>query len=99
MPVRHVEQVDTVFTWLNAVATISNLLNFDMASTQEQPLITGDVYCTKAPSMWLLFNMVRESLRQVKSTMHVSVFNKAFSRAKDMIYSKLNNTHIRYHFS
>ena len=48
----------TVFTWLNAAATIVPLLNFDVATIQEQPLIEGGVYCTEALSMRLLFNIV-----------------------------------------
>ena len=48
----------TIFTWLNAVATIVPLLNFDVATIQEWPLIEGGVYCTEALSMRLLFNIV-----------------------------------------
>ena len=64
------------------MATISHLFNFDAATIQGQPLIKGGIYCTEVPSMWLLFNIVRSSSRQVRSTMHVIVFNKVFSRAK-----------------
>ena len=48
----------TVFTWLNAVATIVPLLNFDAATIQGRPLIEGGVYCTEALSVQLLFNIV-----------------------------------------
>ena len=48
----------TIFTWLNTAATIVPLLNFDVATIQERPLIEGGVYCTEALSMRLLFNIV-----------------------------------------
>ena len=55
----------TVFTWLNVVATICHVINFDAATIQGWPLIDGDIYCIEAPSVRLLFNIV-------KLTMHVS---------------------------
>ena len=58
----------TVFTWLNAAATIVPLLNFDVATIQERPLIEGGVYCTEALSMWLLFNIVWSSLSELKTS-------------------------------
>ena len=61
------------------MATISQLLNFDVATIQGRPLIKGGFHCIETLSVQLLFNIVRSSLR---STMHVSVFNKVFSRAK-----------------
>ena len=51
-----------VLTWLNTTATISHVLNFDMATIQGWPLIEGDVYCTEAPSMWLLFSTLDQRL-------------------------------------
>ena len=47
-----------VFTSLNAVATISHLLNFDAATIQGRLLIEGGIYCTEIPSMRLLFNII-----------------------------------------
>ena len=70
----------TVFTWLNAMVTISNLLNFDVATIQGRPLIEGGVYCTEAPSMRLLFNIVRSSLRQVRSLVCLT---RCFQELKD----------------
>ena len=55
--------MNIVFTWLNATATISHLLNFDATTIQGQPLIEGSVYCIEAPSIWLLFNIGRSWLR------------------------------------
>ena len=46
----------TVFTWLNATATISYVLKLVVATNQGQLLFEGDVYYTEAPSMRLLFN-------------------------------------------
>ena len=37
----------TVFTWLNAMDTINNLLNFDVATIQGRPLTESGVYCTE----------------------------------------------------
>ena len=78
----------TIFTWLNAAATISHLLNFTVATIQGRPLIEGGVYCTEALSVQQLFDKVLlcgfltqvwvtllgQHIRQVRSTMHVSVF-------------------------
>ena len=41
--------------WLDAEATISH---FDVATIQGQPIIEGGIYCTEAPSMQLLYNIV-----------------------------------------
>ena len=46
----------TVFTWLNAAATISNVLKLEAVTIQGWLLFEGDVYYTEAPSMQLLFN-------------------------------------------
>ena len=42
---------------------ISHFLNFDAATVQGWPLIEGSIYCTEAPSVWLLFNIVGSSVR------------------------------------
>ena len=40
-------KMDTVFTWLNATATISHVIIFDAATIQGRPLIEGGIYCTE----------------------------------------------------
>ena len=40
-----------ILTWLNAVATISHVLNFNATTIRGEPLIDGDVYCTEAPNV------------------------------------------------
>ena len=40
------------------MATISRVLNFDAATIQGWPLVKDSVYCTEAPSVWLLVNIV-----------------------------------------
>ena len=37
----------TVFTWLNAAATISPVTKIDAATIQGQLLLEGGAYCTK----------------------------------------------------
>ena len=46
----------TVFTWLNAAATISYVLKLDAATIQGWPLFKGSVYYTEAARVWLLLN-------------------------------------------
>ena len=49
-------QEHTVFTWLNAVATITHVVKLDAPTIQGRLLFEGGVYYTEAPSMRLLFN-------------------------------------------
>ena len=42
------------------MATINHVLNFDAATIQVQALIEGGIYCTEAPSVQLLFNVVED---------------------------------------
>ena len=51
----------TIFTWLNAMATISHALKFNAAIIQRWLLFEGDVYYAEAPSMWLLFTIFQSS--------------------------------------
>ena len=51
----------TLLTWLNTKVTISHVLIFDVANIQERPLIEGGIYCTEAPCVQLLFNIVSSS--------------------------------------
>ena len=40
------QQTHTVFTWLNAAATIRHVLKIDAATIQRRPLFEGGVYYT-----------------------------------------------------
>ena len=46
----------TVFTWLNAAATITHAVKSDAPTIQGWLLFDDGVYYTEASSMWLLFN-------------------------------------------
>ena len=46
----------TVFTWLNAAATITIVVKLDAATIQGRLLFEGGVYYTEASSVRLLFN-------------------------------------------
>ena len=50
------QNAHTVFTWLNAVATISHIVKLDVATIQGQQLFKSNVYYTEAPSVELLIN-------------------------------------------
>ena len=54
------------------MAIINHIFNFDVATIQGWPLIKGGIYCTEH----LACNHYLIKLKQVRSTMHVSVFNK-----------------------
>ena len=41
----------SILTWLNAMATISHVLNFNVTTIQGGPLIDGGIYCTEEPSV------------------------------------------------
>ena len=76
-------KVHTVFTWLNATATIIHALNFNVATIQGQPLIEGGIYCTEAPNVRLLFDQVEDKRGQPCMLMYLTSCFR--------IYSKLNN--------
>ena len=44
------------------LGSFSNLSNLDAATIQGRPLIEGSIYCTEAPSVRLLFNIVQSNL-------------------------------------
>jgi len=51
----------TVFTWLNAAATISPVTKLDAATIQGRLLLEGGVYCTKHYYMRLLVKFTSNS--------------------------------------
>ena len=57
------------------MATISQVLNFDVATIQGRSLTEGSIYCTEAPSVQLLFNIVwqvKDKWGQPFTLMHVT---------------------------
>jgi len=51
----------TVFTWLNAAATISLVTKIDAATIQGRLLLEGSFYCTKHYYMQLLLKLTSNS--------------------------------------
>ena len=46
----------TIFTWLNATATVTHIVKLDAATIQGQLIFEGVVYYTEASSLQLLLN-------------------------------------------
>ena len=48
--------IHIIFTWLNAVATITHIVKLDVATIQGRLLFESGIYYTEASSVQLLFN-------------------------------------------
>ena len=57
------------------MATISHVLIFDAAIIQGQPLIEDDAYCTKAPSVQLLFNILYSGFFQGENFSQINSYS------------------------
>ena len=71
------------------MATISHVLNIDVATIQGRTLIEGGVYCTEAHSVWLLFNiasLIKLKTSQVNHVMLVCLIS-CFQKLKYDLYA------------
>ena len=86
--------VNTIFTWLNATATITHVVKLDTATIQGWLLFKGSVYYTEASSVGLLFNYYNLiKLKRTREFHYVSALECCFNMHS---YTRISCSHVSY---